>query len=195
MHDDVQRFNSWSKSYEESWLQWAIFMRAHRLVLDRASAFPVPEVILDVGCGTGRLLRSAAERWESAKLIGVDPAEGMIGIARRLTPGAAFHIAPAEALPLADSSVDLAFSTLSFHHWSEPANGLREVGRVLKSGGHFVLFDHGAPNWVARILRHSPCVPAAERLALFEAAGMDVVAQEPAVAEFVLITVGARRSQ
>jgi SAM-dependent methyltransferase len=120
---DVQRFERWSRTYEESWMQRRLFSRVHAAVLDLAATASPPAVVLDVGCGTGRLLRAAAARWPEAQLIGVDPAQGMVDVARELTPGATFHRGLAEALPLADASVDLVTSTLSFHHWRDQAAG------------------------------------------------------------------------
>jgi len=43
-----------------------------------------------------------------------------------------------EVLPLEDASVDLALSTISFHHWQDQAAGVREVARVLRPGGSFL---------------------------------------------------------
>jgi len=49
----------------------------------------------------------------------------MIVSARRFTPGAAFYVGRGESLTLPDHSVDVAFSTISFHHWKDQAAGLR----------------------------------------------------------------------
>ncbi len=54
---DVERFDRWSSTYEGYWLQKLIFDRVHRAVLDAVADQARPEVLLDVGCGTGRLLR------------------------------------------------------------------------------------------------------------------------------------------
>ena len=86
--EDVQHFDRWSSTYETSPLQRLIFDRVHRHVLALASDLPAPAAILDIGCGTGKLLRAAAARWPRATLVGVDPAAGMVEVARRLTPGA-----------------------------------------------------------------------------------------------------------
>ena len=56
---DVQHFEHWSHSYERSWMQDRLFSRVHSAVLAIASPLPVPATVLDVGCGTGRLLRAA----------------------------------------------------------------------------------------------------------------------------------------
>jgi len=111
------------------------------------------KVILDVGCGTGRLLRKAKNQWPSTRLIGVDAAEKMITQATRLFPEAEFHVAMAEALPLPDASIDLAFSTLSFHHWTNQAKGISEISRVLRSQIMFLLVDITIPRWLSFLLR------------------------------------------
>jgi ubiquinone/menaquinone biosynthesis C-methylase UbiE len=138
---DVQDFNRRSTTYENSRRQSVVFDRVQKTVLDLAKNGEKPESILDVGCGTGRLLRKSKEHWPNARLIGVDPAEGMIQQATQLLSEAEFHVAVAESLPLPDASVDLVFSTLSFHHWNDQAKGVSEIARVLRSQGRFLLAD------------------------------------------------------
>src|SRR5262245_45907233 len=96
--EDVERFNRWADTYETSWAS-RFFDRVHQATLDLLArdAEVRPGAVLDVGCGTGRLLRAAARRWPGARLIGVDPAEAMVAVARRLTPDAEFHVASAES--------------------------------------------------------------------------------------------------
>jgi ubiquinone/menaquinone biosynthesis C-methylase UbiE len=190
--DDIQRFDRWSSTYEHSWLQLWLFDRVHKRVLAVAAQGPAPATILDVGCGTGRLLRAAGARWPSAQLIGVDPAPGMVEVARRLSPSATFYIGPAESLPLPDGLADLALSTLSFHHWRDQAVGVREVARVLRPGGRFLLADFAPPGWIARMSGHARARTRAELRALFGQAGLTVVAQEPVFSRNVVVTVGTR---
>src|SRR5260370_4137072 len=138
-----------------------------------------PVSALYVGCGTGKLLRRATTYWPEAKLIGIDPANGMVEMAKRLTPNATFFTGVAEALPLQDASVDLALSTASFHHWQDQAAGLREIARVLRPGGYFILVDASFPDWWVRVFRpkrfHSP----AGLRTLFIQAGFQVLTQQP----------------
>jgi ubiquinone/menaquinone biosynthesis C-methylase UbiE len=100
-----------------------------------------PGCILDVGCGTGRLLRAVSIRWPEAQLIGVDPAKEMVSQASRLYPNAAFKLASAESLPLPDESADIVLSSISFHHWADQKKGLQEIARVLRPGGLLCLAD------------------------------------------------------
>jgi ubiquinone/menaquinone biosynthesis C-methylase UbiE len=101
--DDIEYFNRWSLTYENSWGQWFLFDRLQRRVLNMAEKGHIPNTVLDVGCGTGRLLRKARKYWPKAQLIGVDPADGMIENARRLMPDAKFYVSQAESLPLLDA--------------------------------------------------------------------------------------------
>lgn len=190
---DIERFDQWADTYEESRLQRAFFEPIYQAVLELATkTVRQPASVLDVGCGTGKLLRSLRSHWPEAQLIGVDPAEGMIEVAKRLTPDATFSVAMAEALPLPDASVDLALSTSSFHHWQNQAAGIREIARVLRPGGYFILEDASFPDWFARLFHikrfHSPV----QRQRLFTEAGLQVQTQQKIVWNRLLATVGKK---
>jgi ubiquinone/menaquinone biosynthesis C-methylase UbiE len=188
---DVERFDQWASAYEHSWMQRAFFDRTHQATLALAAGIVhQPVSVLDVGCGTGKLLRRATPYWPEAQLIGVDPANGMIEMAKRLTPNATFFTGMAEALPLQDASVDLALSTSSFHHWQDQAAGIREIARVLRPGGYFILVDASFPDWLVQVFRlkrfHSP----AQLRTLFIQAGLHVQTQQTLAWRRWLATVG-----
>lgn len=61
-------------------------------------------------------------------------------------PNAAFVQSDATALPFADATFDLATCRLAAHHFTDAASAFREVARVLRSGGRFVLVDNYAPD-------------------------------------------------
>jgi ubiquinone/menaquinone biosynthesis C-methylase UbiE len=190
--DDIQRFNRWSGTYEHSLLQGLFFDRVHQATLDSIPDEIRPESVLDIGCGTGRLLRKAGARWPMARLIGVDPAEGMIENARYLTPGATFYVSLVELLPLPDASVDLVLSTTSFHHWLDQAQGVRHVARVLRPGGHFYLADTLPPGWLSKITRHFRPNNSSAVREIFARAGLDVQGQRRLMGRFLLVTIGER---
>jgi ubiquinone/menaquinone biosynthesis C-methylase UbiE len=190
---DIERFDQWANTYEQSWLQRAFFDRIHKATLAlAASIIPQPQSILDVGCGTGRLLRRAHTVWPQAQLLGVDPAPGMIEIAKRLTPNATFSTGMAEALPLPDASVDLALSTTSFHHWQDQAAGIRAIARVLRPGGYFVLVDFSFPGWFVDTLRLKRVHTPAQMRELFLQAGLSVQAQQKLAWRRWLATAGKK---
>lgn len=145
MHNDVERFSKWAPTYDRHHLQRIVFEPVQRTVLDLAAAeVSRPQAILDVGCGTGRLLRAAQERFPGTRLEGVDAAEGMIDQARSsLGPDSKIHFqqATAEQLPFGDREFDLVFSTMTFHHWADQRQGIAEIARVLTPGGRWLLAD------------------------------------------------------
>jgi ubiquinone/menaquinone biosynthesis C-methylase UbiE len=188
--EDVQSFERRASTYENSFFQRLFFDRIHRNALYAVPEELQPESILDIGCGTGRLLRRAASRWPDARLTGVDPAEGMVKEARRLTPGAEFQVSLAESLALPDSYADLAFSTASFHHWQDQQQGLRQIARVLRPGGFFVLVDIFMPLGIGKIHPHGRQTnPGAVRI-MFSRAGLVVQSQRRVMGWFILVTVG-----
>lgn len=189
---DVEIFDRWGATYERSWMQRRLFDPVHSAVLHQAESRFTPASVLDIGCGSGRLLRKVHDYWPQAQLSGVDPAQAMLEVARQLTPEARFYMGSAEALPLEDASVDLALSTISFHHWQDQAAGVREVARVLRPGGSFLLADFTLPALLVWLLPRSRFHSAARMRALFEQAGLDVQAQPAPVSRFVRLTIGTK---
>lgn len=185
------RFERWSSTYDRSPLQRLLFERVHRAVFAAAGPGGVPATVLDVGCGTGRLLREARRRWPDTQVIGIDISPGMIAEARQRAPYGRFLLGPAESLQLEAGSVDLAVSTMSFHHWTDKAAGIREIARVLAPGGRFILADHAGPKWLS-LFGATPTLSAGERHAAFSAAGLAVIEQRPVLSRFLLLTVGRR---
>ena len=118
-------------------------------------AMPHPATVLDVGCGTGALLRALADRLPArVALSGVDPAPAMIEVGRAglgAYPRVRLARAGAERLPFGNASFDLVVSTVSFDHWADQPAGLAEVARVLRPGGRLVLVDLFAIGWLRPI--------------------------------------------
>ena len=68
MNHDVERFERWSNTYEDSWIQ-RYFDGIYKFMVETVASEHSglnPKVILDVGCGTDRLLRRAATVWPDA---------------------------------------------------------------------------------------------------------------------------------
>jgi ubiquinone/menaquinone biosynthesis C-methylase UbiE len=141
---DVGAFDERSRAYESGWRG-----RFHQQIADEAGGLaldvaPSPRRVLDVGCGTGYLLRELAEKLASAQIFcGVDAAPQMIEVARSTTtdPRINFAVGVAEDLPYDDASFELVVSTTSFDHWRDQKRGLAECVRVLEPEGYLVLAD------------------------------------------------------
>jgi malonyl-CoA O-methyltransferase len=108
-----------------------------------------PARILDVGAGTGICTRRLARLYPSARIIAVDCAMPMLRQARGRRPrgfaGRALACGDAEALPLADASVDLLVSSLMLPSCPSPEAALAEFQRVLEPGG-LLMFSSLGPD-------------------------------------------------
>jgi ubiquinone/menaquinone biosynthesis C-methylase UbiE len=139
------RFDQWASTYDASPLQPALFAPVHETALQLAQQLlPGAGRVLDVGCGTGRLLRQARQRYRPAELVGIDLARGMLAAAlAATTTELRIHYlhAGAEHLPFTDEVFDLVFATMSMRHWTDQAAGIAEISRVLTLGGVLVLAD------------------------------------------------------
>jgi ubiquinone/menaquinone biosynthesis C-methylase UbiE len=191
---DVQAFNRRATTYETSIRQGYLFDRVQRNVLALVKTGSKPDAVLDVGCGTGRLLRKAREQWPNSRLIGVDAAEKMVEQATQLFPEAEFHFAMAESLPLADASVDVAFSPLSFHDWGNQAKGVSEVARVLRPQGRFLLADIVLPFGLSFFNHHFKRNDPKRMREMFKRAGLKVELQQRQWrwSRFLVVIVGLK---
>lgn len=98
--------------------------------------------LLDIGCGNGALLRAIGDEGLLESGVGVDVSSAMLMAAktRNTDPAVEFHQIDTPALPLPDSSVDVAISFLSFRYldW-DPV--MAEIRRVLSPGGRLLVVD------------------------------------------------------
>ena len=115
-----------------------------------------PALILDLGSGTGRLSVRLSDRYRAARIVQLDLAVNML-IKSRDNNGSdeRQHLlcGDAENLPLADNSVDFAFSNLMFQWLSDLDRAFAEIFRTLEPGG-LLLFSSFGPDSL-RELRNS----------------------------------------
>jgi len=143
----IQRAHfSHGKSYDQHTAR--IFAGLHRKVVeDVAAAAPDGGVVLDAGCGSGRLAVLIARRRPDLQVRGVDLEQGMVTVAARraahenLESRVTFTAADLADLPLPDNSVDLIVSTASMHHWADVRAVVASLDRVLCPGGELWIYD------------------------------------------------------
>lgn len=107
------------------------------------------ERVVDIGTGVGHTLRRVAPGFRSA--VGVDATREMLAAGGGVLAGAGVTNAllvqaDATALPIASSSADVVTSRLAAHHFADAPGAFREIARILRAGGLFVLVDNYAPN-------------------------------------------------
>jgi SAM-dependent methyltransferase len=90
---------------------------------------------LDVGCGPGALTEQLVRRLGTGAVAAVDPSSSFVSAVRARFPGLEAHQAPAELLPFADDTFDLALAQLVVHFMADPVLGLAEMARVTRPGG------------------------------------------------------------
>lgn len=142
---------------------------------------------LDIGCGTGNYLEALSKKGLS--FYGVDPSATMLDAARRKDTGAELLQASAEDVDLPDAFFDGCVAVLTFHHWVNRAQGLKEIKRLLKPGAGMVLFSftpeqvqqywlqHYFPLMIEKCLYTTPALNDMKKL--FYDAGFTMVETEP----------------
>jgi ubiquinone/menaquinone biosynthesis C-methylase UbiE len=92
--------------------------------------------VLDLGAGTGKLTRALVPT--GAHVIAVEPGEQVLAELRRVLPDVETRLGPAEAIPLADDSVDAVTIGQAFH-WFRHDEAVPELHRVLRPAGAVAL--------------------------------------------------------
>lgn len=94
------------------------------------------DAVLDVACGTGVLAAAALERvGPNGHVVGLDPNEDMLSVARRKTDKITWREGTAESIPDPNGSFDAVVSQFGFMFFGDRAAALREMMRVLRPGG------------------------------------------------------------
>jgi SAM-dependent methyltransferase len=131
----------WSAQATE-WVElWADLAQPAREEVAEATAIGTGMTVLDIGCGTGEFCRLASSR--GADVSGIDGAEGMIEIARKLSPGIELRVGPMECLPWPEGSFDLVTGFNVFQFAADPVAALVEAKRVARPGGEVAICNWG----------------------------------------------------
>lgn len=104
--------------------------------------------IIDFGCGIGNSLPFLKNYFPKARIKGCVVSNESIEIARNLSEGCDLRLISNDRIPFENSSADTVFSACVFHHIprDEYMNWLAEAHRVLKVGGHVVVYEHNPFN-------------------------------------------------
>jgi len=110
------------------------------------SAKEALDKIVDVACGTGDMMDFWRERAEKlgiaiGEIVGVDPSNGMVDVARKKYPKFNYHIAKATEMPLEDCSADIVSITYGIRNVVEREVALKEFNRILKQDGLVIILE------------------------------------------------------
>ena len=115
---------------------------------------------LDLGTGVGLLPVEVKKLHPHAQVIGVDPSQAMLDLARRNAvssglSGIEIKIGKAEEIPVESESVDLVMAQFSLHEWDDLNKGFSEITRVLRQNGTLVIraWNRSCPFW--KFLKHN----------------------------------------
>ena len=141
--------------YDRAIRRWTRELHWRRAMIEALAAHD-GETVVDVGCGTGSfavMLKAAAP---GARVIGIDPDEEALGIARAKANGAGLDIRWERgfARDLGARAVDAIVSSLMFHQvpMAEKQAGLAAMYAALRPGGRLVIADYGRQRGAMRLL-------------------------------------------
>ena len=147
------RWDKWAETVDGKSLKYD-YLRSAQLGVISLLNLKENVCMLDIGCGTGWALGQVANLIDGkGTFYGVDLSEKMIKKAKDNFKGREnFHFvkANAEEIPLEDNQFDIIICTNSFHHYLHPDKALKEMHRLLKTGGRLYLLDPTVDNWVIR---------------------------------------------
>jgi ubiquinone/menaquinone biosynthesis C-methylase UbiE len=129
-------FNAYADAYQRNRAVQPKILQA----LIEGGGLAAGDAVLEIGCGTANYLAMTVAA-TGAKGWGVDPAERMLAEARQDSAKDELELLPgsAEALPIADSTVEFAYSVDVIHHVGDRSAAAREAFRVLAPGGRLCI--------------------------------------------------------
>lgn len=122
--------------------RWSFYVEASlQETINRLEISPEQRV-LDIGCGTGKLLQKLLSFVSETKLVGIDPSQEMLNVAKAKLPNTVeLQQGDAENLPFPEKCFDWLITTNSFHYFANPKQAIAEAKRVLKPNGYLVITD------------------------------------------------------
>lgn len=122
----------------------------HAGVADWGMSFldvPAPASIVDLGCGGGRNAAKLMEKYPAAKLAALDHSEISVEKTRQVNQAAVQSgrctvlQGDVSGMPFEDEAFDLVTAFETVYFWPGPEKSFREVYRVLKEGGTFLIVN------------------------------------------------------
>lgn len=142
-----QTYNEMAQHYDTS--REGVYTKAHMAEILRHITLHDDESVLDVACGTGRLLEEMG-MLAVVHRFGVDLSENMIALAKQRCPDGNFQVHASSPLPFENESMHHITVSCAFHHFEKPQEFADACMRVLKENGTVYLAEPNFPF----IIRH-----------------------------------------
>lgn len=147
----LSKFDEWSDNYENA-LKWKFFFVPLHKSLLREMGDVRGASIIDIGCGTGDMLRRLATMG-AGRLVGIDACPGMLKVARSVVMDKHYidyQFGSAEDIPFNNCEFDFVITSLAFHHFPFPEASVNEAARVLKNNGKLIVCDWCGDSVISR---------------------------------------------
>jgi ubiquinone/menaquinone biosynthesis C-methylase UbiE len=143
-----EKLSAYYRAYSNNML-WPVILPLRKIQLRQLARkickLSQTGLMLDIGTGYGYLPLKIAAICQGLQIIGIDLEPVLLydgqknALRHRLENRLAFIKARAETLPFANNTFDLVMSTMSLHLWKDRQQGINEIQRVLKPGGHALI--------------------------------------------------------
>lgn len=190
-------YSRWSKTYDRAHTRF--WMRLFHLPVLKEIDFQGKGKFLDVGCGTGELLKLLESKRAILELHGIDLSPEMRAKARvKLSRSVMLSVGDVHQLPFREGTFDYVVSTEAFHHYGDQQKALGEMMRVTRKGGKVIVVDMDfflrPVHWLfERFERGCQKVNSRkEMLSLFEEVWLQNIRQKRSFL-FAVMTVGVKR--
>ncbi|MBC3887950.1 methyltransferase domain-containing protein [Acetobacterium paludosum] len=107
--------------------------------------------VLDVGCGTGTVLKRISEKANIGG-YGIDVEVNMIAQAKKKCPEMDIQLAGCEHIPFDDKSFDVLTTCMAYHHFEDKKKFAMEAARTLKANGCLYIADVRFPHMLRKLV-------------------------------------------
>lgn len=120
------------------------FLAKFYKLLLKAVKLEQESAVLDVGCGTGTLLKRISDNY-SINGYGIDIEEKMLDVAKKKCPEMNISLARCEETSFGNQTFDVIVSCMAYHHFADKKGFAKEASRIIKIGGSLYIADVHLP--------------------------------------------------
>lgn len=143
------KFDKMAASYDDKF-EGKLSKRFYNLLLNRIEIHQ-GAAVLDVGCGTGTVLKKLEER-AGISGYGIDIEENMIAVAKSKCPDMSISVSSCTQMPFESCTFDIVTTCMAYHHFDDKKGFAKEASRILKLNGYLYITDPRFPLVIRKLL-------------------------------------------